>query len=95
MEKITVKQKRVSLLLKCIVFLSAFIGTFLSAYAGRNSFMGGNRVFMYFTIQSNIAIAIICLIGAVFISKKGHNQESIQVPVFYLSYVDKNLNKSL
>ncbi len=59
-------QKTISLLLKCLVFLSAVIGTFLSAYAGRHSFMGGNRVFMYFTIQSNIAIAIICAIGFIF-----------------------------
>lgn len=26
--------------------------------------MGGSRVFMYFTIQSNIAIAIICAVGS-------------------------------
>ena len=38
-------------------------GTILSAYAGRHSFMGGSRVFMYFTIQSNIVIAIICACG--------------------------------
>ena len=49
--------------MKLIVILSASIGTFMSAYAGRNSFMGGNRVFMYFTIQSNILIALICVIG--------------------------------
>ncbi|MCR4946021.1 MAG: Pr6Pr family membrane protein, partial [Lachnospiraceae bacterium] len=49
--------------LKAVVVLSAVIGVFLSAYAGRKSFMGGSRVFMYFTIQSNIAIAVICAIG--------------------------------
>ena len=54
----------VSLILKCAVILSAVIGVVMSANAGRRSFMGGNRVFMYFTIQSNIAIALICLIGA-------------------------------
>ncbi|MBO6128266.1 MAG: Pr6Pr family membrane protein [Pseudobutyrivibrio sp.] len=63
--KLNKNQKRVSYLLKIIVVLSAIIGTFLSAYAGRNSFMGGSRVFMYFTIQSNIAIAIICACGIV------------------------------
>lgn len=57
------KKKIISLILKLIVFLAAGIGTFLSAYAGRKSFMGGNTVFMYFTIQSNIAVAIICLVG--------------------------------
>ena len=41
----------------------AAAGVFLSAYAGRNSFLGGSRVFMYFTIQSNIAVALISLIG--------------------------------
>ena len=44
---------------------------FLSARAGRNSFMGGNRVFMYFTIQSNIAIALICAFGGVLLLKGG------------------------
>lgn len=53
----------ISYTLKIIVVLSAAVGVFLSAYAGRNSFMGGSRVFMYFTIQSNIAVALISLIG--------------------------------
>lgn len=57
--------------LKIVVFLSAVIGTFLSAYAGRNSFMGGSRVFMYFTIQSNIAMAIISVIGLCLLYKGG------------------------
>lgn len=56
-------QRTVSIIFKIIVILSAVIGTFLSAYAGRNSFMGGWFVFMYFTIQSNIALAIVCGIG--------------------------------
>lgn len=49
--------------LKTIVIIAATVGVFLSAYAGRNSFMGGSRVYMYFTIQSNIAVAVISLIG--------------------------------
>lgn len=56
-------QKRISYVLKTIVIVSALLGTFFSAYAGRSSFMGGTRVFMYFTIQSNIAIAAIVAIG--------------------------------
>ncbi len=63
MSKFSMFQKKISYVLKLIVILSAVIGTFLSGYAGRHSFMGGSRVFMYFTIQSNIAIAIICAIG--------------------------------
>lgn len=61
--KLSNTQTKITYVLKAIVFLSAVIGTFLSAYAGRNSFMGGSRVFMYFTIQSNIAMAIISAIG--------------------------------
>ncbi|MBQ6039522.1 MAG: Pr6Pr family membrane protein [Oscillospiraceae bacterium] len=49
--------------MKTVTLLCALLGTFLSAYAGRNSFMGGRAVFMYFTIQSNIAIALICAVG--------------------------------
>jgi hypothetical protein len=63
MRELSVNQKRISILLKVIVAVSAILGTFLSAYAGRMSFMGGTRVFMYFTIQSNIAVAIISVIG--------------------------------
>lgn len=70
MRSLSNSQKRISYLLKIIVFVSALVGTFLSAYAGRHSFMGGSRVFMYFTIQSNIAVAIISLIGCFKISSK-------------------------
>ncbi len=62
---ISPKSKAVSLGLKWIVILSAAAGTVISALAGASSFMGGSRVFMYFTIQSNIAIAIVCAVGAV------------------------------
>ncbi len=65
MKEMSKIQKGLSCLLKTTVILSAVIGTFLSWYAGRNSFMGGKTVFMFFTIQSNIALAIICLIGFV------------------------------
>jgi hypothetical protein len=41
----------------------------MSAYAGRSSFMGGSRVFMYFTIQSNIAVAVISAIGLYYMVK--------------------------
>ena len=60
---ITQTRRTISYILKLTVILSAVVGIILSAYAGRNSFMGGNRVFMYFTIQSNILIAIICAVG--------------------------------
>ena len=59
------KSKAVSLLLKAVVILSAVIGTVLSAEAGRRVFMGGSTVFMYFTIQSNIGVALISLVGAI------------------------------
>lgn len=64
----TIKQrKNLSIILKLIIIISAVIGTFLSAHSGRGAFMAGPKVFMYFTIQSNIAIAIICAIGGYFI----------------------------
>lgn len=64
------KAKIISAILKLITVISAVVGTVISASAGRNFFMGGSRVFMYFTIQSNIAIAIICTIGLYFLVKK-------------------------
>lgn len=65
MNNLSVPQKICSYILKTVTVLSALTGTFLSYYAGRLSFMGGSRVFMFFTIQSNIAIAVICAIGCV------------------------------
>jgi len=63
MNSVSITRKRLSVILKTIVVLSAVIGIFMSAYAGRNTFMGGSVVFMYFTIQSNIAIALISAVG--------------------------------
>ncbi len=57
-------RKTISLLLKAGVIISAALGTFLSARAARGTFMGGSVVFMYFTIQSNIAVAVISAVGA-------------------------------
>jgi hypothetical protein len=59
------KHKITSLILKAAVILSAVTGTVLSAESGRQAFMGGGSVWMYFTIQSNIAIAVICAVGGV------------------------------
>lgn len=63
MNKISKNRKRISSVLKLIVIVSAAAGTLMSAGAGRGTFMGGSRVFMYFTIQSNIAITLICAVG--------------------------------
>ena len=63
--KISKNDKYVSLILKCITVIAAVWGICLSATGGNRVFMGGRHVFMFFTIQSNIAIALICLIGAV------------------------------
>ena len=60
-------RKLISCMLKLIVIVSAAAGTVMSAVSGRNSFMGGSRVFMYFTIQSNIAVALISVIGLFFL----------------------------
>ena len=65
---LSVTRKTVSCFLKGIVVVSAFVGVILSALASANTFMGGRRVFMYFTIQSNIAIAVICLIGGLLLA---------------------------
>ncbi len=65
---LSAKRKRVSYLLKWIVVISAAVGVILSAMASAGTFMGGSRVFMYFTIQSNIAIGLICLIGGLLLA---------------------------
>ena len=62
-------QKILSSILKIIVVISASVGTFLSTNDNNSFFMGGSKALMYFTIQSNIAIAIICAIGLYFVIK--------------------------
>lgn len=63
-------QRGASFVLKLLVIISAVIGIVLSYLGGRNSFMGGAALFMYFTIQSNIAIALIELVGLILMSIK-------------------------
>ena len=69
MNSIPQKKKKLSLILKIIVIVSAFVGTAISAYGDGTSFMNGVQTFMYFTTQSNIAIAIICAVGYYKMSK--------------------------
>ena len=71
MKEFSPVQKIASIFLKAIVIISACLGTFLSWNAGRDTFMGGKTVFMFFTIQSNIAVAIISLIGLIMLLRKG------------------------
>ncbi len=70
MSTLSEKQRNISYCLKILVALSAVAGTALSAYAGRGSFMGGSRVFMYFTIQSNLLMAVISLVGLCLLMRK-------------------------
>ena len=46
----------ISTILKLIVIISATVGISIVAYASRNTFMGGRKMFMYFTIQSGVNI---------------------------------------
>lgn len=70
MDNLSKTRKFLSIALKITVILSAAIGTWLSAKAGSASFMGGKTVFMYFTIQSNIGIALLCAYGAYLLIKE-------------------------
>lgn len=63
-------KKVISCILKLAVVLFAVWGTALSAGAGSDTFMGGKTVFMYFTIQSNLALALISLVGLYFVLRK-------------------------
>ena len=69
MHTISKTGKTVSYILKLTVILCAAAGTVISARAGRNSFMGGSRVFMFFTIQSNIAVAAVCAAEAFLLAR--------------------------
>ena len=70
MDGMTNTKKNLSYALKIIVILAAFIGTGISAYGDRDVFFCGLNIFMYFTNQSNVAIAIICAVG-LYLMKRG------------------------
>lgn len=63
--RISNQAKYISCLLKTVVVIAATVGVLKSAFSGNDTFMGGTHVFMFFTIQSNIAIALICAVGLV------------------------------
>ena len=65
MKTVSLTRRILSIILKLIVIASATTGILISSFASRNTFMGGGKLFMFFTIQSNIAIALICLAGLV------------------------------
>ena len=69
-------RKNISIILKLITIISATAGIIISAAAGREAFMGGRTVFMYFTIQSNILIALICLAGLCLILRRSRITEA-------------------
>ena len=55
----------VSIILKLLVFISTTVGI-IGCVVGVDGFMGGNTLILYFTNQSNIWIAIVSLLLAVF-----------------------------
>lgn len=59
----------ISIMLKAAVTIFAIIGVIITT-SGSRAFMGGGRAFMYFTIQSNIALATICTTDVIFVYKK-------------------------
>ena len=75
-------KRPISFFLKLVVILSAAVGISLSTGAGRRAFMGGSRVLMYFTIQSNILIAVICLVSGVLMLRKKPIPVAWQVVTF-------------
>ena len=63
-------QTATTIFLKCVVIISVIIGIPLSAHETKGFFMSGSTIFMYFTIQSNILIGLICLVGLIFLIRK-------------------------
>ena len=67
---VSLKRKVLSIITKLIVIISCTVGVILSAKQSPLAFMGGNVVFMYFTIQLNILIGLVCLIGLILLLLK-------------------------
>lgn len=62
--------KILSVLLKVTVVVGAIVGVVLSHYNARG-FMGGNSTFLFFTIQSNLWIAILDLVALAMMARGG------------------------
>ncbi len=67
---ISKRTKIISAILKCVVIVAATVGTYLSYTSGMGGFMSGSTIFKYFTIQSNIAIALLSAVGLVMLLRK-------------------------
>lgn len=78
--------KALSMFLKATVAVSAVIGVALSHYNMRG-FMGGNSTFLYFTIQSNLWIALLDAVALVMMSREAchHRWYSLAQLVFTVS----------
>ncbi len=76
----------ISYILKSIIAVASITGVVLFAIPGVDGFMGGGKSFMYFTIQSNMAIAVVAIIGIILMAlkKQSHAWEAIQL-VFTIS----------
>lgn len=61
------KNKIISYILKTVVVISAVLGVIFSV-------LNSGAAFMYFTIQSNIAIALVALVGAILMLKDIDNR---------------------
>lgn len=58
-------RKYCSLVLKALVVYFAATGVLAAVKSSADSFMGGSAMLLYFTIQSNIAMAVVCLCGGI------------------------------
>ena len=58
-------QKTLSVLLKTVVTLCSFAGVLLTTFRSSRGFMAGGRSLLFFTVQSNLWIGIVCLAGIV------------------------------
>ena len=88
------KRKTASIILKSVTVIAAASGTYLSALGGSSGFMLGARAFMYFTIQSNILIALICAAGAVMLLK-GSEASDIWYTVKFVGTVSITLTAAV
>ena len=70
-------KKVLSIALKIIIVISSIMGIILSSILKENDYMGGITALLYFTIQSNMWICLVCLFYLVieligFINKKDY-----------------------
>ncbi|VEU82261.1 Pr6Pr family membrane protein [Acholeplasma hippikon] len=70
---------------KWLIILSALAGVYLQMFASSVDFMGGTSMMLYFTIQSNLWMAMIAAVGLIYIYRDKEMKEGYFISKYTLT----------